>query len=207
MWPKKWCVWILKIHGSGLVPPVSVYIQIHPKVFDSMKPSPLNNLNTGPRIHQNVDLSNVFGGRFSNRDPQPSQFVFFSSFWGKWDKIIYTDWEMSDSLERDMKHVIIVIIKLNMYSNDNFFASEIKTKANVFQTFLFFCHFRSLSPVGICIWKIVAKSSCFLMFHFNFSFNTFFPNRLKRTTKRTLMKIPTKFKSKVKFQSIHASIQ
>ena len=74
---KKWCVWSLKIHGSGLVPPVSVYIQIHPKVFDSMKPSPLNNLNTGPRIHQNVDLSNVFGGRFSNRDPQPSQFVFF----------------------------------------------------------------------------------------------------------------------------------
>ena len=83
-------------------------------------------------------------------DPQPNLFFLILREMGQ-DNIRRLGVYMSDSLERDMKHIIIVIIKLDIYSNNSFFAGETKTKANIFQTVLFFCHFRSLSPVGICI--------------------------------------------------------
>ena len=50
------------------------------------------------------------------------------------------------------------------------------------------------------------KSSCVFMFHFNLSFNTCFPNRLKRTTKRTLMKFkPNSNPKSNSNQSMHTS--
>ena len=50
--------------------------------------------------------------------------------------------------------------------------STSKTKANLSQTFFFFCHFRSVSPVGICIWKIVFE----LILSLNVSISTYFFN-------------------------------
>lgn len=53
--------------------------------------------------------------------------------------------------------------------------STSKTKANLSQTFFFFCHFRSVSPVGICIWKIVFELILSLKVSIStYFFNTFF---------------------------------